>query len=132
TPDALEKVIETIRPFNTGRLITVYGMTGERDYSKAKEMGRIASMSDYVVLTVDNPGNDDKNMLTEIVEEGMTQNNYAKEIDRQQAMKRAMNYAQPGDRILLADKGREPYQIMEKQVKEPQRDDLIALNLAYE
>lgn len=132
TPDALEKVIETIQPFNTGRLITVYGMTGERDYSKAKEMGRIASLSDYVVLTVDNPGNDDKNMLIEIVEEGMTHNNYAKEIDREQAIKRAIDYAQPGDTVFLAGKGREPYQIMENHVKEPHRDDLIALNFAYE
>ncbi|WP_040929317.1 UDP-N-acetylmuramoyl-L-alanyl-D-glutamate--2,6-diaminopimelate ligase [Nosocomiicoccus massiliensis] len=131
TPDALEKVIQTIRPFNDGKLITVYGMTGERDYSKAEEMGRIASQSDYVVITVDNPGNDDKNMLIDIVEKGMTHDNYTTEIDREQAIKIAIDYAEPGDTVFLAGKGREPYQIMENHIKEPHRDDLIALNFAY-
>src|SRR5699024_11788348 len=93
---------------------------------------KIASMSEYIVLTVNNLRKDDKNMLIEIVQEGITYNNYAKEIDREQAIKRAIDYAPPGDTVFLAGKGREPYQIMENHVKEPHRDDLIALNFAYE
>lgn len=131
SPDALQKVVETVRPFKKQKLILLLGMTGERDYSKAEAMGRIASMADYVFITVDNPGNDDKHMLIDILERGMTHKNYETYIDREEAIKRMVDFADEGDTLLLVGKGREPYQIMEGHVKVPHRDDLIVLDAAY-
>lgn len=131
SPDALEKILETVLPFKKGKLILLVGMTGERDYSKAEAMGRIASLADYVFITVDNPGNDDKQMLIDLLEKGMTHHNYETFIDREEAIKRMVLFADEGDTLLLVGKGREPYQIMEGHVKVPHRDDLIVLDAAY-
>ena len=131
TPDALSKVINTVKPFVTGRLICLIGMTGERDYSKGAEMGAIATLADYAIFTPDNPSNDDPEMLVGLLEEGAVHDNYVSYTDREEGIIHAVNIAEPGDTIILACKGREPYQIMENYVKVPHRDDLIALDAAY-
>lgn len=131
TPDALRKVMNTIRPFAEGRLICLVGMTGERDYSKAKEMGEIATMADYAIFTPDNPANDDPQMLVELLEKGASHDQYISFTDREQGIRYAIDMAEEGDTIILACKGREPYQIVENYVKIPHRDDLIALDAAY-
>ena len=76
-------------------------------------------------------GNDDKHMLIDILERGMTHKNYETYIDREEAIKRMVDFADEGDTLLLVGKGREPYQIMEGHVKVPHRDDLIVLDAAY-
>jgi UDP-N-acetylmuramoyl-L-alanyl-D-glutamate-L-lysine ligase len=131
TPDALRKVVDTVRPFAKGKLICLVGMTGERDYTKAKEMGEIATMADYAIFTPDNPANDDPQMLVELLEKGANHNNYISFTDREEGINHAVEIAEKGDTIILACKGREPYQIVENYVKIPHRDDLIALDAAY-
>lgn len=131
TPDALRKVMNTVKPFANGRLICLVGMTGERDYTKAREMGEIATLADYAIFTPDNPANDDPKMLVKLLEEGAIHDNYISFIDREAGIIHAVNTAEPGDTIVLACKGREPYQIMQDYVKVPHRDDLIALDAAY-
>ncbi|MCK1976498.1 UDP-N-acetylmuramoyl-L-alanyl-D-glutamate--2,6-diaminopimelate ligase [Jeotgalicoccus huakuii] len=131
TPDALRKVINTVQPFANGKLICLVGMTGERDYTKAKEMGEIATLADYAIFTPDNPANDDPKMLVKLLEEGATHENFVSYTDREAGIIHAVDIAKPGDTIVLACKGREPYQIVENYVKMPHRDDLIALDAAY-
>lgn len=131
TPDALSKVINTVKPFVTGRLICLIGMTGERDYSKGVEMGAIATLADYAIFTPDNPSNDNPEMLVKLLEEGAVHDNHISYTDREEGIIHAVDIAEPGDTIILACKGREPYQIMENYVKMPHRDDLIALDAAY-
>ncbi|GAB3063356.1 UDP-N-acetylmuramoyl-L-alanyl-D-glutamate--2,6-diaminopimelate ligase [Salinicoccus sesuvii] len=131
TPDALDKIIDTIEPFVTGRMIFLVGMTGERDLSKAAEMGRISTRADVAIFTPDNPANDDPKMLVDALAKGAAHGNYHSFIDRTEGIEYAIDIAEPGDTIVLACKGREPYQIMQNYVKVPHRDDLIALDRAY-
>lgn len=132
SPDALTKIIDTVQPFVKGRLIFLVGMTGERDYSKGKEMGEIASRADVAIYTPDNPANDDPQMLVDLLAKGASHDNYFGFVDRAEGIRHAVAISEPGDTIVLACKGREPYQIVEDYVKAPHRDDLIALDAAYE
>lgn len=132
TPDALEKIMDTVKPFVKEHLIFLVGMTGERDTSKAAAMGEIATRADVAIFTPDNPANDDPEMLVKLLEEGATHESYKSFINREEGIRYAVEISKPGDTIVLACKGREPYQIVENYVKAPHRDDLIALDAAYQ
>ncbi|TDM03813.1 UDP-N-acetylmuramoyl-L-alanyl-D-glutamate--L-lysine ligase [Macrococcus carouselicus] len=132
TPDGMNKLIDAIKPFVRGRLIFLVGMAGERDLTKTAEMGTIACRADYVIFTPDNPANDDPKKLTDALEEGATHQNFRSFTDRKAGIIHAIDVAEPGDMVVLASKGREPYQIMPGYVKVPHRDDLIGLTAAYE
>lgn len=106
-------------------------MAGERDLTKTPEMGAVACRADYVIFTPDNPADDDPKMLTAELAKGATHNNYVEFEDRAEGIKHAIEVANPGDTVVLASKGREPYQIMSGHVKVPHRDDLIGLEAAY-
>lgn len=131
TADGMDKLIDAVKPFAQQRLIFLCGMAGERDLTKTPEMGRVACRADYVIFTPDNPANDDPKMLTSELAKGATHNNYVEFTDRAEGIKHAIEIAQPGDTVVLASKGREPYQIMPGHVKVPHRDDLIGLDTAY-
>lgn len=131
TPDGMNKLIDAVLPFVKGKLIFLIGMAGERDLSKTKEMGTIACRADYVIFTPDNPANDDPKKLTDALERGATHEHYRSFDDRAAGIKHAIDIAQPGDMVVLASKGREPFQIMKGHVKVPHRDDLIGLQHAY-
>lgn len=132
TADGMDKLIDAVKPFAQQKLIFLCGMAGERDLTKTPEMGRVASRADYVIFTPDNPANDDPKMLTAELAKGATHNNYVEFDDRAEGIKHAIEIAQPGDTVVLASKGREPYQIMPGHIKVPHRDDLIGLEAAYE
>lgn len=116
TPDALENVLKTINDIRTKneQLITVVGCGGNRDKAKRPIMGSIASdLSDKVILTSDNPRNEDPEVIITEMEQGVAAQNYKKTIsitDRKQAIKTACQLAQPNDIILIAGKGHESYQ----------------------
>lgn len=132
TADGMDKLIDAVKPFAHQKLIFLCGMAGERDLTKTPEMGRVASRADYVIFTPDNPANDDPKMLTAELAKGATHDNYVEFDDRAEGIKHAIEVAQPGDTVVLASKGREPYQIMPGHIKVPHRDDLIGLEAAYE
>ena len=132
TADGMDKLIDAVKPFATQRLIFLCGMAGERDMTKTPEMGRVASRADYVIFTPDNPANDDPKKLTSELAKGATHDQYVEFEDRAEGSRHAIEIAQPGDTVVLASKGREPYQIMPGHVKVPHRDDLIGLEAAYE
>ena len=70
-------------------------------------------------------------MLTAELAKGATHQNYIEFDDRAEGIKHAIDIAEPGDTVVLASKGREPYQIMPGHIKVPHRDDLIGLEAAY-
>ena len=116
TPDALENVLKTINDIRNKneQLITVVGCGGNRDKTKRPIMASIASeLSDKVVLTSDNPRNEDPDAIIAEMEQGIAAQNYKKVLsitDRRQAIKTACQLAQPNDIIIIAGKGHETYQ----------------------
>ena len=128
TPDALEAAIEALRPHVHGRLITVFGAGGDRDKGKRPEMGAVASrLSDLVIVTDDNPRNEDPAKIRAEILAGAPQ---ATEIGgRREAIAEAIRIAGNGDIVLLAGKGHETGQIVGKRVL-PFDDALVARECA--
>jgi UDP-N-acetylmuramoyl-L-alanyl-D-glutamate--2,6-diaminopimelate ligase len=116
TPDALENVLSTINDVRTKneQLITVVGCGGNRDKAKRPIMAGIASdLSDKVILTSDNPRDEEPEVIIQEMEKGVAVQNFKKVLtitDRLQAIKAACQLAQPNDIILIAGKGHETYQ----------------------
>jgi UDP-N-acetylmuramoyl-L-alanyl-D-glutamate--2,6-diaminopimelate ligase len=116
TPDALVNVIGTLNKIREGnvKLITVVGAGGDRDRTKRPKMAAIsAEGSTKVILTSDNPRTEDPEKILDDMEEGIIpemKNKTLRIADRRQAIKTAVMIAAPGDVILVAGKGHEPYQ----------------------
>ena len=129
TPDALERVLETARRLTPGRLGVVFGAGGDRDRGKRPVMGRIAAtLADRVWLTSDNPRSEDPATIIEEIAAGVVPappKGYARHPDRRDAIGQALDWARPGDTIVIAGKGHEPYQIIGGQVL-PFDDRLVA------
>ena len=113
TPDALERVLRTLRPLVTGHLIVVFGCGGDRDRGKRPVMGRIAAeWADMQVLTSDNPRTEDPEAILDDVERGMGGADHLKIVDRREAIAAAISAAKGDDTVVLAGKGHETYQII--------------------
>ncbi|WP_204013346.1 UDP-N-acetylmuramoyl-L-alanyl-D-glutamate--2,6-diaminopimelate ligase [Sphaerimonospora thailandensis] len=115
SPDSLEKVLSTIRGFARRRVITVFGCGGDRDRTKRAPMGEIAQKhSDFVVVTSDNPRNEDPEAIIDQIMLGMhaTSAQVQRITDRRAAIERGLAVADPGDIVLVAGKGAEKYQII--------------------
>jgi UDP-N-acetylmuramoyl-L-alanyl-D-glutamate--2,6-diaminopimelate ligase len=110
TPDALEKVLAALREQARGKLICVFGCGGNRDKGKRPLMGEAASrLADRVVVTSDNPRNEEPQEIIDQVLEGM-RGDYVTEPDRAAAIGLALKEAGAGDIVLIAGKGHEDYQ----------------------
>lgn len=115
TPDGLKNVLLTSKGLKPKRLITVFGCGGDRDKDKRQQMGEIAGeMSDYTILTTDNPRSEDPLEIIYQIEAGIKRKTKSYEIviDRKQAIEKTLKYACSGDLILIAGKGHETYQII--------------------
>ena len=113
TPDAMTRVLATLRPLTPGRLILVFGCGGDRDRAKRPEMARIAvEGADLVVITSDNPRTEDPERIMDDMEAGMGGAHHLRVTDREEAIHRTLAGAGPGDTVLLAGKGHETYQIV--------------------
>src|SRR5690606_17926099 len=116
TPDALENVLKTIQGVRTGgeQVITVVGCGGNRDKGKRPIMANIATKgSDQVIMTSDNPRDEDPMLILKDMEAGINPVAYKKVLtiaDRKEAIKTACVMASKGDIILIAGKGHETYQ----------------------
>ena len=118
TDDALRNVIQIARELASftagGRVITLFGCGGDRDRSKRPLMGMAAAeLSDYVVLTSDNPRSEDPLDIMNDTMVGLRRFDtpYRIELDRAKAIRIALEQASKGDVVLLAGKGHETYQI---------------------
>ncbi|MCJ7595000.1 MAG: UDP-N-acetylmuramoyl-L-alanyl-D-glutamate--2,6-diaminopimelate ligase [Desulfobacterales bacterium] len=129
TPDALLKALEALKPYAEGRLITVFGCGGDRDKGKREVMGLVAGEhSDLVFITSDNPRSEDPSEIVKEIEKGtrksglekrewagrprVLDSGYFVEVDRREAIRRALSTAEKRDVVLIAGKGHEDYQIV--------------------
>ena len=114
-PDALEKVLKTLRPGTRGRLIALFGCGGDRDKLKRPIMGRIAAQyADLCIVTSDNPRTEEPEAIIQEILEGMQDSTTPIQVicDRSEAIGWAIDNVRPGDVILLAGKGHEDYQVV--------------------
>ncbi len=115
SPDGLENIISSLRKIAKARIITVFGCGGDRDKTKRPVMGAIAAkLSDVVVVTSDNPRTEEPQSIIDDVLAGVKGCKTKKyvEISRTEAIRIALNEAEPDDIVLLAGKGHETYQII--------------------
>jgi len=111
TPDALENILMVLRQLHPKRLITVFGCGGNRDRGKRPLMAAAAERhSDLVIMTSDNPRNEDPQAILREMQTGMKGAQYETFVDRESAIRRAVELAGSGDIILVAGKGHENYQ----------------------
>jgi UDP-N-acetylmuramoyl-L-alanyl-D-glutamate--2,6-diaminopimelate ligase len=113
TPDSLENLLKSARPFIKDRMICVVGCGGDRDRTKRPQMGAIAAtLADWVIVTSDNPRTEDPERILQDILGGIPTTVEPLVIcDRAQAIHTAILQAQPGDGVLIAGKGHEDYQI---------------------
>ena len=112
-PDAVSKIIPLFREVTKGKIITIIGCGGDRDPKKRPIMGNIAtSLSDYVILTNDNPRTEDEKLIMKDILEGITTNNYEVIYDRKEAIKKGISMLKNNDCLLILGKGHEDYQII--------------------
>lgn len=115
TDDALKNVIEVARGLHPNRVITLFGCGGDRDRAKRPLMGMAAAQgSDFVVLTSDNPRSEDPLDIINDALVGLRRYDtpHVVEPDREKAIHAALKEARPGDIVILAGKGHEPYQVL--------------------
>ena len=105
-PEALENVLEAVRPFTTGRVVLVFGCGGDRDRGKRPIMGEIASrLADVVIVTDDNPRSEEPAAIRAAI---LAAAPGAREIgDRRQAIRTAVGLLEAGDTLIVAGKGHE-------------------------
>ncbi|HZN02291.1 MAG TPA: UDP-N-acetylmuramoyl-L-alanyl-D-glutamate--2,6-diaminopimelate ligase [Candidatus Polarisedimenticolia bacterium] len=125
TDDALTHLLESVRALQPKRVITVFGCGGDRDRDKRPKMGfAAASHSDIVVVTSDNPRTEDPHAIVRAILPGVARalgvdpgaplpaDRCHVLVDRREAIHRAVSLARPGDAVVIAGKGHEPYQIL--------------------
>lgn len=127
TPDALEKVLTTVRKIveprrsigqatRMARVICVFGCGGDRDRGKRPLMGEVATrLADEVIITSDNPRQEDAGAIIREIISGARGGNFRVEEDRRQAIRTAISSAQKGDAVVIAGKGHEAYQELDGQ-----------------
>ncbi len=116
TPDALDKILDSAKSLTKGRLITVFGCGGDRDAVKRPVMGEVASKySDILVLTNDNPRTEDPIMIAEEIKKGIDDKlELHVELDRDSAIRLAIDMAKVNDTIVIAGRGHETHQMVGK------------------
>lgn len=110
---ALESLLTSIREYNPGRIVTVFGCGGNRSKLRRFEMGEVSGkLSDFTIITSDNPRFEDPEAIMKDIETGIkkTDGKYIMIEDRKEAIRYAIGHGQKGDVIVLAGKGHEDYQ----------------------
>ena len=116
TRDALHSALTTARELTGERLLVVFGCGGDRDRTKRPLMGEVAgNLSDGVILTSDNPRSEDPILIMNDVMVGLQKSGraYLAEVDREVAIRKALEQAREGDTVLIAGKGHESVQVLE-------------------
>ena len=110
---SLESLLETLRDYNPGRIVTIFGCGGNRSRTRRYEMGEVSGrLSDFTIITSDNPRFEEPQDIINDIITGMkkTDGKYIDICDRKEAIRYAIEHGQPGDIIVLAGKGHETYQ----------------------
>ena len=133
TPDGLEKICGALRECKAGRLVTVFGCGGDRDKTKRPKMGAAAAaLSDYLVVTSDNPRSEEPQAIIDDILVGLegSKTPYTVVVNRVEAIHWAIRHAKPGDTILLAGKGHETYQVLHDGIIHLDEREIVAEALA--
>lgn len=118
TPESLESILQAVKSYTRGRVISVFGCGGDRDKAKRPNMGAISGkIANYTIITSDNPRTEDPETIISQIEEGIkkTKGNYECITNRTDAIKKAIKMANKNDIIVLAGKGHESYQEINNQ-----------------
>jgi len=133
TPDALERLLSSVRELTDKRIILVFGCGGDRDRGKRAPMGEIAGRrADIAIATSDNPRSEDPEAILREVEEGLARSGatkYLKIVERRDAIRAAVELANPGSVVVIAGKGHETTQSIRGQ-ELPFDDRKVAAELA--
>lgn len=135
TPDGLQNICETLNACKAGRLVTVFGCGGDRDRTKRPKMAATAAaLSDFLVVTSDNPRTEDPQAIIDEIVVGLADTTvpYTVIPDRVEAIHWAIRHAQSGDTVLLAGKGHETYQILKDGTIHLDEREVVADALATE
>ncbi|MBN2356528.1 UDP-N-acetylmuramoyl-L-alanyl-D-glutamate--2,6-diaminopimelate ligase, partial [candidate division KSB1 bacterium] len=115
TPDGMENVLSLAKSLNPRQLITVFGCGGDRDKEKRPLMGGVASQySDKIILTADNPRNEDPHQIIREIEAGCDGQKVTAIIDRREAIEKAIGMAKAGDIVMILGKGHELTQTLKE------------------
>lgn len=129
TPDALENVLKAVRGFAKGRVVALFGCGGDRDKTKRPIMGGIAAqLADFVIVTSDNPRTESPYAILADIVDGMigTETPFVVLESRTEAIRFAMDHAEPGDVIVLAGKGHETYQVIGREKHHLDEREVVA------
>lgn len=108
TPDALARTLRTARALASGRVTVVFGAGGNRDREKRPALGAAAAAADHVILTSDNPRDEDPAAIAAAIRDGVPQSVLVElELDRAAAIRRAVLDAGARDVVVIAGKGHE-------------------------
>ena len=113
SPESLQNILQAVKSYTRGRVISVFGCGGDRDSRKRPVMGEISGkIADYTIITSDNPRTENPEVIVSEIEEGIkkTKGKYEVIVDRVEAITKAIQMANKTDIIVLAGKGHEPYQ----------------------
>ena len=118
SPDSLTQLLRTMRSMVRGKLIVVFGCTGDRDRAKRPIMGKIARQyADFTYITTDDPYSEPPEAIIDEIEEGVRMaggvlgENYTKVADRREAIEKALHRASSGDWVIIAGRGHEKFQV---------------------
>jgi UDP-N-acetylmuramoyl-L-alanyl-D-glutamate--2,6-diaminopimelate ligase len=113
TPDAIFSVLNTIKEFSNGRIYSIIGCGGNRDRSKRNKMTFYATtLSDMVIITSDNPRNEDVNDIIADMLKDIVKTNYQIITDRKEAIEYGVKLLDKDDILVILGKGHEDYQII--------------------
>lgn len=115
TPDAVENILSSVKEYTTGRLMCLFGCGGNRDRTKRPKMAAAAAKyADLLIVTSDNPRDEDPEEIIAEILTGLEGTNvpYEVVVDRKAAILKGMQLAKKGDVLVLAGKGHEDYQIL--------------------
>lgn len=119
TPDALNRVLQTLSELNFSQISCVFGCGGDRDRSKRPLMGRaVAARADEIFVTSDNPRSEAPTLIVDDILSGLDNVHQPVHIDldRRSSIEQAIASAPPGACVLIAGKGHEDYQLIGSQI----------------
>lgn len=112
TPESLQNILQAVKSYTQGKVISVFGCGGDRDHGKRPLMGEISGkVADYSIITSDNPRTEEPESIVAQIEEGIkkTKGKYEVICDRKQAIEAAMKMATKRDIVVISGKGHESY-----------------------
>ena len=113
TPDAVENILLALEPLKKNKIYTIIGCGGNRDKEKRPIMGKIATeLSDYVIITSDNPRDEDPNKIANDMIQNIDTDNYEIIINRKNAINRGIQMLEKSDILLILGKGHEKFQVI--------------------